>query len=92
MLDDLLRDLRHGARILRRDPGFAIVVATTLAVAIGATVTVFSLVDSWLLTPLNFPRADRLAIGLYGARERPTEPAVFVLYRREAFRRAGYAR
>jgi len=81
VLPDLARDLRHACRLLRRSPTFTIVVVATLAVAIGASVTTFSILDSFLLRPLNFPRADRLAVGLYAARERPTEPAVFVLYR-----------
>lgn len=81
MIDDVGRDLTHGARLLRRSPGFAAVVLTTLAVAIGATVTVFSTVDAWLLRPLNFPGADRLVIGLAATVERPNEPAVFLPYR-----------
>lgn len=81
MIDDVIRDLMHGARLLRRSPGFSAVVLTTLAVAIGATVTVFSTVDAWLLRPLRFTDADRLVIGLAATRERPAEPAVFLPYR-----------
>ena len=62
ILDDFLRDLAHGIRLLRRNTGFAAVIVSTLAVAIAATVTVFSIVDAWLLRPLNFPDADRLVI------------------------------
>jgi predicted permease len=81
MLNDLARDLRHALRLLRRNPAFAIVVVSTLALAIGASVTVFSILDSFLLRPLNFSRPDRLVVGLYATKERPTEPAVFALYR-----------
>ena len=81
LLDDARRDLRHGMRLLRRTPGFAAVVLTILAVAVGASVTVFSVVDAWLLRPLNFPAADRLVIGLAAQRDRPNEPAVFLFYR-----------
>jgi predicted permease len=81
LFDDLQRDLQHGARILRRNPGFSLVVLTILSVAIGASVTVFSIVDAWLLRPLSFPDADRLVIGLAARRERPTEPAIYLPYR-----------
>jgi predicted permease len=80
-LDDLKRDVRHGGRILRRNPGFSAVVLTILSVAIGASVTVFSIVDAWLLRPLSFPDANRLVIGLAARRERPTEPAIYLPYR-----------
>ena len=63
-LSDVTRDLQHGLRLLRRAPGFTTVVLTILAVAIGASVTVFSIVDAWLLRPLTFPDANRLVVGL----------------------------
>ena len=80
-LDDFIRDSIHGARLLRRNPGFTSVILATLAIAIGATVTVFSIVDAWLIRPLNFPDGDRLAIAFAARPERPTEPAVFLPYR-----------
>ena len=80
-LSDLTGDLQHGLRLLRRAPGFTTVVLTILAVAIGASVTVFSIVDAWLLRPLTFPDANRLVVGLAAQRDRPTEPAVFLFYR-----------
>ena len=80
-LDDFVRDSSHGARLLRRNPGFTSVILITLAIAIGATITVFSIVDAWLIRPLNFPDADRLAIAFASRPERPTEPAVFLPYR-----------
>jgi predicted permease len=80
-LSELTRDLQYGLRLLRRAPGFTAVVLTILAVAIGASVTVFSIVDAWLLRPLPFPDADRLVVGLAAQRDRPTEPAVFLFYR-----------
>ena len=80
-LTDVTRDLRHGVRLLRRNPGFTAVVLMILSVAIGASVTVFSIVDAWLLRPLNFPDANRLVVGLAAQRDRPDEPAVFLFYR-----------
>ena len=62
--------MSYGLRLLRRSPGFSAVVLTTLAVGIGATVTVFSIVDAWLLRPLAFPHAERLVIGLAATRGR----------------------
>ena len=47
---------------LRRDPALMITATLTLAVAIGANTTVFSLVDSILLRPLPFPDASRIAL------------------------------
>jgi hypothetical protein len=81
VIDDLRRDLAHGARRLRRTPGFAGVVLGTLAVAIAATVTSFSIVDAWLFRPLNFPQADRLVIAFAASPDRPSEPAVWMPYR-----------
>src|SRR5262245_8387767 len=80
-LDDFARDSAYGLRLLRRSPVFAAVALTTLAVGIGATVTMFSIVDAWLLKPLAFPGADRIVVGLAATRERPAEPAVFLPFR-----------
>lgn len=81
IFDDFSRDLLHGARLLRRNPGSAAIIIVTLAVAIAATVTVFSIVDAWLFRPLNFPHADRLVIAFGAAPDRPAEPAVWMPYR-----------
>ena len=81
LVNDASRDLRHGMRLLRRNPGFTAVVLTILSVAIGASVTVFSIVDAWLLRPLTFPDPNRLVIGLAAQRDQPNQPAVFLFYR-----------
>ena len=81
LVDDFSRDLAHGARLLRRNPGFTAIVLATLAIAVGASLTVFGIVDAWLFRPLDFPAANRLVVA-FGARpERPSEPAVWLPYR-----------
>ena len=56
----LFQDVRLAFRGIRRNPGFAVVVVLTLALGIGATTTIFSIVYALLIKPLPFPRADRL--------------------------------
>ena len=58
--DELLRQLRHAARLLRKTPGFTATALLTLAVCLGANLTIFAVVDSILLRPLPFPEASRL--------------------------------
>jgi putative ABC transport system permease protein len=59
-MDFLLRNIRYAIRALARAPGFSSTVVLTLALSIGATSAVFSLVDALLLRPLSFPEGDRL--------------------------------
>ncbi|HTH50078.1 MAG TPA: ABC transporter permease, partial [Candidatus Limnocylindria bacterium] len=59
-LENLMRDFRFGVRQLRRNPGFTTVAVFTLALAIGANLTIFALIDGILLRPLPFPGGDRL--------------------------------
>ncbi len=59
-LESLARDLRYGARTLRRTPGFAAVAILVMALGIGANVALFTVVRSVLLNPLLYADPDRL--------------------------------
>ncbi len=83
---DLWRDVRYAARMLRKQPGFAIAVILTLALAIGATTVIFAAVDALLLRSLPFPEADRLVqvVRVYpGSFGTSTSIPEFVRWRRE---------
>ncbi len=66
-MDTLTQDLRYALRSLARHPAFAVVAAMTLALGIGATTTIFSVVDAVLLRPLPWPEPDRIVL-VYGTR------------------------
>jgi putative ABC transport system permease protein len=66
-MDTLRQDLRYALRTLARHPAFAVVASLTLALGIGATTAIFSVVDAALLRPLPWPDVDRLVM-VYGAR------------------------
>ena len=77
-LEQVFQDVRFGLRLLRREPGFTATTVLTLTLAIGATTTIFSVVDAVLLQPPPFPEPDRL-VTLWQTdpnnSNRPAEPA-----------------
>ncbi len=60
ILDSFLQDLRFGARTLRNSPSFTVIAILTLALGIGASTAVFSVVDRLLFRSLPYPQDDRL--------------------------------
>src|SRR5262245_50792199 len=64
LLIDLLRDIRYGARLLARSPGFAVAAVVSLALGIGANTTMFAALDVMLLKRL--PVADPATLAVAG--------------------------
>src|SRR5215510_2995223 len=60
VMQTLLQDLRYGARMLMKKPGFTLIAVITLALGIGACTAIFSVVDAVLWRSLPFPRAERI--------------------------------
>src|SRR3984957_12961695 len=59
-IENLFADVRYGLRMLRRNPLFTVVGLLTMAIGIGANTAVFGVVNSVLLKPLNYPKAEEL--------------------------------
>jgi hypothetical protein len=60
--DEMFQDLRYGARMLLKNPGFTLVVVLSLALGIGANAVVFSLLDAVLLKTLPVNEPERLVL------------------------------
>ena len=67
-LEELVADLRYGARTLVKNRGFAVLAVLTLGLGIGANTAIFSVINGVLLKPLPYDNGDRLV--LVGTRRR----------------------
>src|ERR1700693_5580221 len=79
-MEALWNDLRYGARMLAKNPGFTAVAVIALALGIGANTAIFSVVNAVLLRPLPYENADQLVIILHDGSD-PVAPANFIDWR-----------
>ena len=79
LVENLLHDVRYALRVLRRSPGFTLVAVSTLAVGIGATVTMFSVADAVLIRPVAYRDPGRL-VQIWGQNLRRNIPFHAVAY------------
>src|SRR6476620_10602913 len=68
-MESLIKDLRFAVRSFLKRPGFLVIAVATLALGIGATTAMFTVVNSVLLRPLQFPEPERIVF-LYGINPR----------------------
>ena len=79
LFDELGGDIRYGLRALRRNPGFAAVAVISLALGIGATTAMFSLIYAVLLHPFPYAGADRIMNPVIVDQQYPDEYSYFEL-------------
>src|ERR1700724_1679241 len=79
LFDELGGDIRYGLRALLRNPGFAAVAVLSLALGIGATTAMFSLIYAVLLRPFPYAGADRIMNPVIIDTQHPGEPRRFPL-------------
>ncbi|NOT07292.1 MAG: ABC transporter permease [Gemmatimonadales bacterium] len=91
-VESVMRDLKYGVRALLRNPGFATAAMVALALGIGASVAIFSVVNGVLLRPLPYAEPERLVVVLHHGTD-PVSPANFADWRRlnSTFERMGAA-
>src|SRR5215472_16926882 len=62
LVDSVQREIRHAFRLIRRNPGFSAIAILTLAIGVGATTAIFSVVDGILLKPLPYSEPNAVVI------------------------------
>jgi putative ABC transport system permease protein len=73
IMQTLIQDLRFGLRMLRKQPGIAIICILTLAIGIGSTTAIFSIINTVLVSPLGFTDAGRI-VALWETTPRGKQP------------------
>ncbi len=91
-IEDFFMDVRYGARMLRKNPGFAAVAIVTLALGIAVNTTIFSAVNGWMLRPPTIKDPGRVVVilstdpakGGYGWDQNPVSVPDFVAWREQS--------
>jgi Acidobacterial duplicated orphan permease len=91
-IENLFMDVRFGARMLRRNPGFTVVAVATLALGIAANTTIFSAVRGWMLRPPKIKDPGSVvailttdpAKGAYGWDQNPVSAPDFIAWRAQS--------
>ena len=85
-MESLLQDLRFGARMLVKNPGFTLIAVLTLSLSIGATTAIFSVVNAVLLRPLPYENPERLVMiwERVNGNRRTISPSSYLEFKRQA--------
>jgi putative ABC transport system permease protein len=83
LVESTVRDARYAVRALVRRPGFTVVAVTAIALGIGATTAIFSVVNSVLLRPLPYRDPNELVVILHDGRN-PVAPANYLDWKRQS--------
>jgi putative ABC transport system permease protein len=78
-MQTLIQDLRYGARILVKRPGFTVIAVFTLALGIGANTAIFSVINALILSPSSIAESERVAAIWRTAKDKRTEGYVSYL-------------
>jgi putative ABC transport system permease protein len=94
LLDGIWQDLRYTARTLRKQPGFVAAAVVTLALGIGATTSIFTVINSVLINPLPYPNSDalvRIVHSIGGIEQKYFNDAIYTSYadNTQAFQEVG---